>query len=84
MNEIYIHCDQETFIKCLTLIKKMAEIRYTFVAFEKNHCIAKNGKIIILEFLPKFLKQYPTEEKQNEFRFICSIKILLIHRMELQ
>lgn len=80
MNEIYIHCHQETFIKYLLFIKKMAEKRYIYIAFEKKHCIAKNGKIIILEFLPKFLKQYPTEEKENEFRFINSIKTLSIHR----
>lgn len=80
MNEIYIHCDQERFIKYLAFIKNMAEKRYIFIAFEKKHCIAKNGKIIILEFLPKFLKQYPSEEKENDFRFISSIKELLIHR----
>lgn len=84
MNEIYIHCDQERFIKCLALIKKMAEKRYIYIAFEKKHCITKNGKIIILEFLPIFLKRYSTEEKENEFRFICAIKTLLIHRRKLQ
>lgn len=78
MNEIYIHCDQERFIKFLALIKKMAEKRYIFIAFEKKHCITKNNKIIILEFLPKFLKLYPKEE--NTFRIICRIKTLLIHR----
>lgn len=82
MNEIYIRCDQESLIKYLSLIKKIAEKRYTFIAFEKKHCITKDGKIIILEFLPKFLKQYPKEEMKNDFRIICSIKTLLIHRIK--